>query len=309
MNQLADVDIVKLLLKALSSVHEVLDLVGFDQLGFVSCQHVFVLQVELMDFEYELTDRELELMLNCLRQVQAHVVPEGDSFWVAFFNACEVVVVLEEKYLPELVRSQVDVPEQWVLVDCLRDEVDVSHGLLKVSLVRFNKESLEVAVNDDASKLLEFVKEFVEALLHQLLDKTMKQWVVHLCLGRRGQPPVEVREKAVSVNICTSFDVHEPHATEFLKLLKRCLTGHELIKICIEVIECSLLPVLLLLLSLSDACVLELLKELGLEDRVKSQIAELYLDDVRSVEAGLVEFWVFDLFLDLDAAVPVFVAT
>jgi hypothetical protein len=54
-----------------------------------------VLQVELMDFEYELTDRKLELMLNCLGQVQAHVVPEGNSFWVAFFNAREVVVVLE----------------------------------------------------------------------------------------------------------------------------------------------------------------------------------------------------------------------
>jgi hypothetical protein len=44
-----------------------------------------------------------------------------------------------------------------------------------------------------------------------------------------------------------------------------------------------------------------------LEDGVECQIAKFNLDDVAPVEAGLVQFWVFDFFLDLNAAVAVFV--
>lgn len=125
-------------LKVLSSVHEVFDSFKRNINVSLAIQFLSMFFIEVVHFEYEFADCQLELLLDCLWQVEAHIILEIADAFIRLSYSCIVVVVFEEEDFPELLRLHAYVLKKGVFVDCLDNKVDVGHGLFKVMLIRLN---------------------------------------------------------------------------------------------------------------------------------------------------------------------------
>ena len=237
-------------------------------------------------------------------------VPYGRAALVMrLFHATIVVGVLEEKDAPVFLWDEIQVLEHLALFDLLYHEVDMVLGLFKVSLFSVQPDLIEVSMDNLAAELLELVKELQERLLHQLVYQSVKERVVELGY-RVSDPSVNVHDELSSDIRVQILKVMHPEFHQSFELSEGVSTSHKLVKIRIEFLaELGLTLAVLASLSEHGRSFIELWKILRLSNGVQSQLLNLELDSVGTVESLVVLFRILDLLLEVSSEILVLIAS